>query len=187
MPLSTPAKITIGAIVGAATVTGVGMHLAKMRRDAKKSEDAKKPKGVIQRDDGARPDDAERPVVDLDMDTLIQVTESEMGFPISVGSKNEIQLSENTIFEFTAGRRIVTVALGKVIAGEVREGKTWNLVTPSFELTHNDVTVAFDAEAVRLSFITDRAGIYFLSLTDQDGEEIGDGILFSAVSKAAAA
>ncbi|MGH1343799.1 MAG: hypothetical protein ACRBN8_19740 [Nannocystales bacterium] len=190
MPLSTPAKVTIGVLAGVATITGV-VAVARARdkddEDTSKSKGAKPEGGGMRRDDGTRPANSERPVVELDMDALVQVTESEMGFPVSVGDRNEIPFPKDTIAEFAAGRRIETVVLGKVVAGEFTQSKTWSLVTPSFEVSHNDATAAFDAAAVRLSFTADRAGIYFLGLKDQDGAEIADGFLFSATSKAVAA
>lgn len=181
MPMSTPAKVTIGVLAGAATLTGVGVAVARARSSTPKGGASG---GGMRRDDGTRP--ADRAVVQLEEDALFDIAPGEMGFPISVGDRNDIVLSKDLLAELAAGRRIEEVKVAKVVGGEAIESKTWSVSTDSFDLRHGDVAVEFDASAGRLSFIADRAGVYVLLLRDQEGDEIADDFAFLATSKAAA-
>ena len=172
MPLSTAAKVAIGVTVGAVTLGG-GVAIARAR---------KKPGPKMKRGDGALPADADRKVVQIDFDTLYESSEYADGYPIDVGTRYELAFPKDAAAEFTAGRRIGSVKIAKVVNGEAQLDKAWAIDTDSFQARHNDLTVGFDLGSKTLSVTADRAGLYVVALLDREGVEVLDDMLFFATA-----
>ena len=178
MPLSTPAKVTIGVLIGAATVTGVGMHLAKMRRDAKR------PCGRLGPDDGDSKRTRRRDVVYLSEDSMISLPGTEeLGFAVNVGDRNLVVFSDEVVSEFAGGRRVAEVSVSQIVGGKVTQTKAWSIATEDFFRRQMDTRVTFEAKSAEFSFIADRAGLFVVSMLDHDGAQIVEGLVFLATSK----
>ena len=170
MPLSTAAKVTIATLTGTALVGG-GIALARRKKAPK-----------MKRDDGSRPDAGERPVASIDFDALYQSSESEGGYPIAVGTRYEIALPKDTAAEFSAGRRIGTLSMAKIVNGEPQLDKAWAVDSDSFEAQHNEMSLAFDLPSKTLTVTADRAGLYLVAMLDRDGNEVLDDMVFLATA-----
>ena len=173
MPLSTTTKVLIGVAAGTTAVVGGGIALARARK--------KEPK--MKRDDGSRPDAGERPVASIGYDALYEASESEDGYPIAVGTRYEIALPKDTAAEFSAGRRIGTLRIAKIVNGEPRLDKAWAVDSDSFEAQHNEMSLAFDLPSKTISVTVDRAGLYVVAMLDRDGNEVLDDMVFLATAQ----